>query len=65
MSFIYAMEFQFSRKRFGFLYGKFVDSEEGKKTKVVVEAIYEPPQNADPDAAEGFEMLDDIRESDE
>lgn len=58
----YLQRFQFSRKRFGFLYGKFVDSEEGKKTKVVVEAIYEPPQNADPDAAEGFEMLDDDME---
>ena len=50
--------FQFARKRFGYLYGKFVDTEEDGK-KAIVEAIYEPPQQVDPDAAEGFEMLDD------
>lgn len=53
----YLRRFQFSRKRFGYLYGKFVKSE--GDVKAVVEAIYEPPQIADPDAAEGFEMLDD------
>ena len=39
------------------------ESEDEKKTKknakVIVEAIYEPPQEADPDAAEGFVILDD------
>ena len=30
-----------------------------KKMKTIVEAIYEPPQEPDPDAAEGFEQLDD------
>jgi nuclear protein localization protein 4 homolog len=30
-----------------------------KNKKVVVEAIYEPPQEADPEAAEGFVPLDD------
>jgi len=57
----YLRRFQFSRKRFGYLYGKFVKSE--GDVKAVVEAIYEPPQIADPDAAEGFEMLDDPVES--
>lgn len=33
-----------------------------KNAKVVVEAIYEPPQEADPDAAEGFVALDDPEE---
>jgi len=33
-----------------------------KNQKVVVEAIYEPPQTADPDAAEGFIALDDPME---
>ncbi|KAL9191143.1 hypothetical protein ACHAXT_000849 [Thalassiosira profunda] len=41
--------------------------EEEKKTtkknaKVVVEAIYEPPQEADPEAAEGFVILEDAEE---
>mmetsp|Transcript_28985 Transcript_28985/g.70006 ORF Transcript_28985/g.70006 Transcript_28985/m.70006 type:complete len:464 (-) Transcript_28985:72-1463(-) len=58
----YLRRFQFSRKRFGYLYGKFEKSEEGD-VKAVVEAIYEPPQVADPDAAEGFEMLDDPMEA--
>jgi len=58
----YLRRFQFSRKRFGYLYGRFVESEEGDM-KAVVEAIYEPPQIADPEAAEGFEMLDDPVES--
>ena len=30
-----------------------------KNAKVVVEAIYEPPQEADPEAAEGFVILED------
>ena len=41
---------------------KMTDSSDGKKKsekRVKVEAIYEPPQNADPDAAEGFEQLED------
>lgn len=58
----YLRRFQFSRKRFGYLFGKFVQSEEGDM-KAVVEAIYEPPQIADPEAAEGFEMLDDPMDS--
>jgi len=58
----YLRRFQFSRKRFGYLYGKFVKTDEGDM-KAVVEAIYEPPQVADPAAAEGFEMLVDPMES--
>mmetsp|Transcript_15663 Transcript_15663/g.33071 ORF Transcript_15663/g.33071 Transcript_15663/m.33071 type:complete len:504 (+) Transcript_15663:63-1574(+) len=33
-----------------------------KNSKVIVEAIYEPPQEADPEAAEGFVILDDPNE---
>mmetsp|Transcript_10095 Transcript_10095/g.16654 ORF Transcript_10095/g.16654 Transcript_10095/m.16654 type:complete len:508 (-) Transcript_10095:12-1535(-) len=33
-----------------------------KNKKVIVEAIYEPPQEADADAAEGFVILDDDQE---
>eukprot|EP00580_Thalassiosira_gravida_P018703 CAMPEP_0201673858 /NCGR_PEP_ID=MMETSP0494-20130426/35698_1 /ASSEMBLY_ACC=CAM_ASM_000839 /TAXON_ID=420259 /ORGANISM="Thalassiosira gravida, Strain GMp14c1" /LENGTH=502 /DNA_ID=CAMNT_0048155863 /DNA_START=120 /DNA_END=1628 /DNA_ORIENTATION=+ len=33
-----------------------------KNAKVIVEAIYEPPQEADPEAAEGFVILDDPNE---
>lgn len=33
-----------------------------KNAKVIVEAIYEPPQEADPEAAEGFVMLEDPNE---
>ena len=60
----YLQRFQFQRKRFGFLYGKFVPTkeEDGSSTMAVVEAIYEPPQQADPDAAEGFEELEDPME---
>lgn len=57
----YLRRFQFTRKRFGFLYGKYLDAE-GDEKKTIVEAIYEPPQEADPNAAEGFEMLDDPME---
>jgi nuclear protein localization family protein 4 len=57
----YLQRFQFARKRFAFLYGKFEDTEDGKKT--IVEAVYEPPQESDPDAAEGFEQLDDPLEA--
>mmetsp|Transcript_100560 Transcript_100560/g.150736 ORF Transcript_100560/g.150736 Transcript_100560/m.150736 type:complete len:288 (-) Transcript_100560:60-923(-) len=57
----YLQRFQFQRHRFGFLYGKFIETEDGEK-KIKVEAIYEPPQNADPDAAEGFEQLEDPME---
>ena len=49
-------------KRFGILYGKFLPaSNDPKETKqtVKVEAIYEPPQRPDPEAAEGFEQLED------
>ena len=76
----YCAQFAFQRKRFGFLYGKFVpvdgsaeesssnmdiDGEEGKKKppmKAIVEAIYEPPQEVDNEAAEGFVQLDDPNE---
>ena len=34
-------------------------SEEYTKKRVIVEAIYEPPQEADPEAAEGFVQLED------
>jgi nuclear protein localization family protein 4 len=54
----YLQRFQFARKRFAFLYGKYQETEDGEK-KTIVEAIYEPPQEPDPDAAEGFEQLDD------
>ena len=59
----YLQRFNFQRKRFGFLYGKFVMDEENedadKPTKVLVEAIYEPPQEPDSEAVEGFQVLDD------
>ncbi|KAG7358715.1 NPL4 family protein [Nitzschia inconspicua] len=54
----YLQRFQFARKRFAFLYGKYITTDEGEK-KTIVEAIYEPPQQPDPDVAEGFEQLDD------
>lgn len=93
----YCQQFNFQRKRFGYLYGKFIpydgddgddskmdDTNEEKKKdtvmssstskdndddeskppmKAVVEAIYEPPQEVDPDAAEGFVILDDPNEA--
>lgn len=48
---------QTRRHRFAFLYGKFVE-EEGEKPKILVEAIYEPPQEMD-DSPEGFSMPED------
>lgn len=57
----YLQRFQFARKRFAFLYGKYQETESGEN-KTVVEAIYEPPQEPDPDAAEGFEQLEDPME---
>jgi len=53
-------------KRFGILYGHFLPaSNDPKETKqmVKVEAIYEPPQRPDQDAAEGFEQLEEPLES--
>jgi len=50
----YLRRFNFSRSRCGYLYGKFLDDNTAQ-----VEAIYEPPQEADPEAAEGFVLLDD------
>jgi nuclear protein localization family protein 4 len=44
------------------LYGKFVINEETKEKKTIVQAIYEPPQQVDSDAAEGFVLLDDPME---
>lgn len=83
----YCAQFAFQRKRFGFLYGRFVPADpeaaaekpkerdsnkmdisdlsmEEKKTpmKAIVEAIYEPPQEVDSEAAEGFVPLDDPNE---
>lgn len=72
----YLQKISFQRKRFGYLYGKYVDEDgnpvttetnanennDNKKliaTKVIVEAIYEPPQEIDAGAAEGFVQLDD------
>eukprot|EP00529_Nitzschia_sp_RCC80_P023210 CAMPEP_0113459604 /NCGR_PEP_ID=MMETSP0014_2-20120614/10540_1 /TAXON_ID=2857 /ORGANISM="Nitzschia sp." /LENGTH=475 /DNA_ID=CAMNT_0000351197 /DNA_START=15 /DNA_END=1442 /DNA_ORIENTATION=- /assembly_acc=CAM_ASM_000159 len=57
----YLQRFQFARKRFAFLYGRYQETESGEKS-AVVEAIYEPPQEPDPDAAEGFEQLEDLLE---
>jgi nuclear protein localization protein 4 homolog len=54
----YLQRFQFARKRFAFLYGRFQETSDGDK-KTLVEAIYEPPQDPDPDTAEGFEQLED------
>lgn len=53
----YLRRFNFSRQRCGYLYGTFTED-----NKVQVEAIYEPPQEADPEAAEGFVLLDDPKE---
>lgn len=71
----YIQNFGFKRKRFGYLYGKNVPAdneddtpmktEEGADVppmKVVVEAIYEPSQDVDSEAAEGFVSLDDEKE---
>ena len=80
----YMQRFAFQRKRFGFLYGKFIPVDDGenntkqkvnsfydddKKPVVVlgprkarVEAIYEPPQEVDSEAAEGFVARDDAKE---
>jgi len=56
----YLQRFQFARKRFAFLYGKYEESDENSgQKKTIVEAIYEPPQNPDSDAAEGFDQLED------
>lgn len=54
----YLREFNFSRQRFGYLYGSVDDD----NMKVKVECIYEPPQEADPDSAEGFIALEDPNE---
>lgn len=59
----YLSQFSFKRKRFGFLYGTFTkDEEDESKTKVKVECIYEPPQEADPESPDGFQILDDPNE---
>jgi nuclear protein localization family protein 4 len=64
----YLQNFSFVRKRFGFLYGKFIldedreDMDDKKPTKVLVEAIYEPPQEPDNESAEGILVLDDPNE---
>jgi len=55
----YLQRFQFARKRFAFLYGRYEASDDSGAKKTIVEAIYEPPQEPDSDAAEGFEQLED------
>lgn len=65
----YLQRFAFQQKRFGILYGQFVSSldndnpndkdKDTPKYMVKVEAIYEPPQQPDREAAEGFEQLED------
>lgn len=56
----YLQQFSFQQKRFGYCYGRFVQEEDpGTRPKTIIEAIYEPPQQVDTDAAEGFEVLDD------
>jgi len=55
----YLQRFQFARKRFAFLYGRYESSDDSGAKKTIVEAIYEPPQEPDSDAAEGFEQLED------
>mmetsp|Transcript_28962 Transcript_28962/g.45026 ORF Transcript_28962/g.45026 Transcript_28962/m.45026 type:complete len:476 (+) Transcript_28962:92-1519(+) len=40
----YLRQFDFRRGRFAYLYGRFENDEEGENVKVVVDAIYEPPQ---------------------
>jgi nuclear protein localization family protein 4 len=61
----YCQRFQFQRKRVAYLYGRFVaaddmdDDDKGPPTKTLVEAIYEPPQELDTLAAEGFVLLED------
>jgi nuclear protein localization protein 4 homolog len=53
----YLRRFNFSRHRMGYLYGRFLED-----MTVQVETIYEPPQESDPEAAEGFVLLDDPQE---
>lgn len=53
----YLRRFDFSRHRMGYLYGTFLED-----NTVQVETIYEPPQQPDPTAAEGFVLLDDPQE---
>ena len=54
----YLRHFQFSRQRCGYMYGRFTEN----NTQVTVEAIYEPPQQPDPDSPEGFHLIDDDKE---
>jgi len=62
----YLSLFEFKQHRFGFLYGTVEedpDKEDGEeKWKVKVECIYEPPQEANPNVPEMFDILDDPRE---
>ena len=50
------------RQGWGARMPKSEESNVKKNKKVIVEAIYEPPQEADSDAAEGFVMLEDNQE---
>ena len=70
--------FQFQRSRFGYLYGtvetpqlpepkydqygNIIGDPPHPRSKVKVECIYEPPQEADPNTPEGFHVLDDPNE---
>lgn len=71
----YLQQFSFQQKRIGYLYGRFipVDDDASKessaasltKQKCIVEAIYEPSQEADTTAVEGFVLHDDNTEEEE
>jgi nuclear protein localization protein 4 homolog len=53
----YLRRFNFSRPRCAYLYGKVSED-----NKILVEAIYEPPQELDSESAEGFIFADDPME---
>lgn len=40
----YLRQFDFRRGRFAYLYGRFENDDDGENVKVVVESVYEPPQ---------------------
>jgi nuclear protein localization protein 4 homolog len=71
----YLQQFSFQQKRIGYLYGRFIPSDDdttntssetsSAKLKCIVEAIYEPSQEADTTAVEGFVLHDDNAEEEE
>ena len=60
----YLQTLQFKRKHMGYLYGTFFsdDPDDPTPNKVRVEAIYEPPQEFDPESVEGVIPQDDPKE---